>query len=89
MMRSPNKLIEPSGHALSPREVAELLGVSRSFVYDQIAAGRLPHLRVGARRIVIEREQLERFLALQRHTANAAAAMCDDCADDCADEDPR
>ncbi len=58
---------------LSPSRVAELLGVSRTFVYDAIAAGTLPYARIGARRFVIERSELERFLTLRRHSAEEAA----------------
>ena len=58
---------------LSPRRVARLLGVSHTFVYDAIAAGTIPHVRIGPRRFVIERSELERFLALRRHTAEEAA----------------
>lgn len=32
---------------LTVRQVAERLGVSRSVIYACIAAGRLPHIRVG------------------------------------------
>ena len=59
---------------LSARAVAERLGVSKSFVYDEIKAGRLPHLRLGQRRYVIESEQLDHYLALRRVTAEEAAA---------------
>ena len=40
--------------ALSVDEAAALLGISRSFAYDLVAAGDLPPLRLG-RRIVIPR----------------------------------
>ena len=59
--------------AFSPVEVANLLNVSKSFVYDEIKAGRLPHVRIGARRIVIESDQLDRYLELRRYTAEQAA----------------
>ena len=58
--------------ALTPREVADRLGVSRSFIYEEIARGRLPHVRLGLRRIVIELRELDRFLALRRYTAEQA-----------------
>ena len=60
--------------ALSSRQVARLLGVSRSFVYDEIKAGRLPHVRIGQRRIVIEQRELDRYLRLRRLDAETAAA---------------
>ena len=59
--------------ALTPREVADRLGVSRSFIYEEIARGHLPHVRLGVRRIVIELAELDRFLALRRYTAEQAA----------------
>jgi excisionase family DNA binding protein len=59
---------------LNPRAVADLLGVSISFVYDEIKAGRMPHVRLGLRRIVVEADQLEEYLDLRRHSAEEAAA---------------
>ena len=61
---------------LSPRKVAESLGVSPSFVYAEIKAGRMPHVRLGARRIIVEVSQLDAYLALRRWSARAAAAQC-------------
>ncbi len=43
------------------REVQELLGLSRTAVYDRLRDGTLPSVRVGAR-ILIPRRSLERFL---------------------------
>jgi excisionase family DNA binding protein len=36
-----------TGSPLTPAEVAELLGVPRSWVYEQPRAGRIPTLTVG------------------------------------------
>ena len=46
----------------SVEEVAQLLGLSRSAVYEAIARGDIPALRFG-RRIVIARDALDRLLA--------------------------
>ena len=45
----------------SVEEVAQLLGLSRSAVYEAIARGDIPALRFG-RRIVIVRDALDRLL---------------------------
>lgn len=47
---------------LSVAEVAEALGVSTDLVYDLIAQGDLPCVRLGARK-VIPREVLDRLAA--------------------------
>lgn len=47
--------------AYSIEEVAELTGLSRSLLYDEMAAGRLSFIKVGRRRIITA-EQVERFL---------------------------
>ena len=75
MSEAPGKL-DSAPRALAPREVAATLGVSKSFVYEEIAAGRLPHLRLGRRRIVIELSQLEEYLRLRRWGAVEAAGRC-------------
>jgi excisionase family DNA binding protein len=53
----------PSGQrlGLSVDEAASLLGVSRDLVYDLIARGELPSVRLG-RRIVVPRRALEATL---------------------------
>lgn len=38
--------------AVSPREAADLLGVSHMTVYELINSGRLPSVKVGARRLI-------------------------------------
>lgn len=55
---------EPSAGRLSYSvdEVAQITGLSRDLLYDQMRAGRLTYLKVGRRRI-ITRQQLEDFLA--------------------------
>ena len=51
--------------AFSMAEAADLLGVSRVTLYNQIAAGNLETVKVGRRRL-ITREQIDAFL---RHRA--------------------
>ena len=62
--------------ALAPREIAARLGVSKSFVYEQIATGCLPYVRLGVRRIVVELSELEEYLRLRRWGAVEAAQRC-------------
>lgn len=42
-------------------EAATLLGISRSFAYEAVNAGRIPSLRIG-RRILVPKVSLDRFL---------------------------
>jgi excisionase family DNA binding protein len=48
--------------AYSVDEAAQITGLSRDLLYDQMRAGRLLYLKVGRRRI-ITRQHLEMFLA--------------------------
>jgi excisionase family DNA binding protein len=48
--------------AYSVDEVAEITGLSRDLLYDQMRAGRLGYIKIGRRR-VITRQHLEAFLA--------------------------
>ncbi len=54
--------------ALSVTEAAKVLGVSRSYAYDLVHTGALPHLRLG-RRIVIPEAALDRLLNEPAKTA--------------------
>jgi excisionase family DNA binding protein len=47
---------------LTPREVAELWQVHPDWVYDQVAAGKLPAIRLG-RNIRFRQGDLERYLS--------------------------
>jgi len=38
--------------AVSPARAAELLGVSRPTIYELLHSGRLPSVKVGARRLI-------------------------------------
>jgi excisionase family DNA binding protein len=42
-------------------EVAQLLGISRSFAYEAVQKGLVPSMRIG-RRILVPKAALERFL---------------------------
>jgi len=54
--------------ALSPEEVAELLGVSRSTIYREMSRGKLPSTKVGARRLIMLPD-LEAYLGKERARA--------------------
>jgi excisionase family DNA binding protein len=57
MMESPGKLV------YSPHEVAKLLGLSKNLLYQEIACGHIPSIRLSDRKIIIPRVQLEAWLA--------------------------
>jgi excisionase family DNA binding protein len=48
--------------AYSVDEAAQILGLSRDLLYDQMRRGKLRYLKVGRRRL-ITRQHLEAFLA--------------------------
>ncbi len=37
---------------LTPEEVARQLGISRNLVYDELRAGKIPHVKVGDRYLI-------------------------------------
>ncbi len=53
---------------LTVREVQHVLGIGRNATYELIASGRLPSIRVTARRIVVTKKALEVFLGLAPNT---------------------
>jgi excisionase family DNA binding protein len=58
--------------AYSVAEAAELLGISRNAVYDEVTSGRLPHRRTGTSprgRILISKVAIERWLQGEKATA--------------------
>ena len=59
---------------LGVAEVAARLGVSRAHLYDEIRAGRFPFVRVGAKRVAIDEDELHAFLSL-RGVSGAEAAQ--------------
>lgn len=58
---------------LTPKQVAERIGVSTSLVYEWCSEGLLPHYRMGRRgkrgRVLIEETDLSAFLASCRQEA--------------------
>jgi excisionase family DNA binding protein len=58
---------------LTPKQVAERIGVSDSLVYEWCAEGLLPHYRVGRKgkrgKVLIEQADLDAFLTNCRHEA--------------------
>lgn len=48
--------------ALSPQDVARETGLSLSFVYRLLRAGKIPHRKFGTR-FIVGRQALERYLA--------------------------
>jgi excisionase family DNA binding protein len=57
---------------LSAREVARQLGVSSSWLYEEIARKRFPHTRLGPRRVGIDPDELAEFLRLRGVSAGEA-----------------
>jgi excisionase family DNA binding protein len=47
---------------LTVQDVCDWLKVSRAWVYDEVEAGRLPHLRIGRRLLRFRRRDLDRYL---------------------------
>jgi len=60
---------------LTPKQVAEQLGVSDSLVYEWCAEGLLPHYRVGRKgkrgKVLIQQADLYAFLASGKHEAKS------------------
>jgi excisionase family DNA binding protein len=52
------------GDVLTAREVQRILGIGRNSTYELIASGRLPSIRITARRVVVTKQALEAFLGL-------------------------
>lgn len=58
---------------LSVGEVADELQVSPMSVYRLIHTGQLPHIKIGAKRYMISREQLNTYLADNSVSAGAVS----------------
>ena len=52
-----------------------MLRVSKSLLYAEIRADRIPHRRVSERRVVIPRRELEDYVARRRCSVEEAASM--------------
>ena len=50
---------------LRPEQVADMLGIGRTFVYELMATGRLESLKLNRRRLV-PRDALDAFIAAER-----------------------
>jgi len=61
---------------LSPSEVAEVLGIGRSRVYEFLAAGTLPSIRLG-RSIRIPAEQLREWIEQRAAGGEVVTAVQD------------
>lgn len=59
---------QPDGWLLKPAEVAEMLGVSRSWLYEVAKSGRIPCVRLGGvdGPVRFRRAELEAWIALGR-----------------------
>lgn len=58
--------------AYSPSEFAERLGKSRSFVYGEIARGRLKARRLGARMVITDHDLRDYLASLPVMKSSAA-----------------
>ena len=67
----PTLSLADAGDVLTPREVQRVLGIGRNTTYELIASGRLPSVRVTARRIVVTKKALEVFLGLPAKSDDA------------------
>ena len=63
-MTNRNGSLEGARDVLSVHEVQQILGIGRNATYELIASGRLPSVRVTARRIVVTKKALKAFLGL-------------------------
>jgi len=60
--------------AYSVDEAAQLTGLSRDLLYDEMRRGNLEYLKVGRRRL-ITRQHLEQFLGITPSTPSAPAPL--------------
>jgi excisionase family DNA binding protein len=60
-------------HLLSVREAAEMLGIGHAMVYKLLAAGQLPSVRIGGRRL-FDPADLDRFIDERREPAASPTA---------------
>lgn len=55
-------MLKPDDHPLSIRAAARLLGVARERISDAVKSGELPNYRLGRRRLLIYRRDLESWV---------------------------
>lgn len=55
-------MVEPYKPLYTVKEVSEVLGVNLNYVYDLIRKGKLPHLKMGAKKI--KGSDLEKFIEM-------------------------
>jgi excisionase family DNA binding protein len=60
---------EPASKLLEANEVARYLGMRTDWVYREVRAGRLPHIRLG-RAVRFRRESIEAWLASRERAAS-------------------
>ena len=70
---SPLDAVRPGGSLLTAGEVAEILGVPRSWVYEQSRAGRIPTVTLGRYRRY-RRDAIEQWLERLEAPARGAHA---------------
>jgi excisionase family DNA binding protein len=65
-------MTEPSNGAgldlLTVADVCALFKVTKDWVYDEVEAGRLPHVKLGRKHLRFRRTELENYLALHRRS---------------------
>jgi excisionase family DNA binding protein len=60
---------EPGARLLEAEEVAQYLGMRTDWVYREVRAGRLPHIRLG-RAVRFRRESIEAWLESRERGAS-------------------
>jgi excisionase family DNA binding protein len=60
---------EPGSRLLEANEVARYLGMRTDWVYREVRAGRLPHIRLG-RAVRFRRESIEAWLESRERAAS-------------------
>ena len=58
--------------AVSVAEAARLISVSKSTVYAMIEQGRLPVVRITAKRLIVPLKALETWLEIERGSTNGS-----------------
>jgi excisionase family DNA binding protein len=58
---TPKNQTESTEHLMSPEELAEFLGISRTYTYQLLAKGVIPCARIGRLRKV-RRTEVDRFV---------------------------